>query len=213
VKIWSSLPQPEGRPSYFKPGEKKGKRKMVLEALKSRKNLFLWLPIVLIATPYLLFIVPQYLGLEAYIVESGSMAPEMPTGSVIYMQEIPADRIKTGDVIVFTPNDSRLDAERVTHRVTDTREGNYTVEFKTKGDANPSPDPGWTPSYKIEGKRAFSIPHLGYLIKASRSPLFITAFIILPSILLMKGQIETLLDQLKDKKRERTPTADKKPHL
>lgn len=179
---------------------------MALDYLKTKKSFFLWLPIVLIATPYLLFLVPQYLGLEAYIVESGSMAPEMPTGSVIYMQEAPADEIETGDVIVFKPNDSRLDAERVTHRVVEIREGNYTPEFKTKGDANPSADPGWTPSYNIEGKRAFSIPNLGYLIEASRSPLFITAFILVPAIFLMKGQIGRLLDQLKENRRERTPT-------
>lgn len=181
---------------------------MVLDKMELDRSLFLWLPIVLIATPYLLFLVPQYLGLEAYIVESGSMAPEMPTGSVIYIEDIPANEIVTGDVIVFTPNESRLGADRVTHRVVDVREGNYTLEFRTKGDANPSPDPGWTPSFNVEGKRAFSIPHLGYLIDASRSPLFITVFILLPAIFLMKEQIGKLTDEMKEEKRQRTPTAD-----
>lgn len=170
--------------------------------------MFLWLPIVIIATPYLLFILPQYLGVEAYIVESGSMAPEMPTGSVIYMEDVSPSEVRVGDVVLFTPNQSRLDAERVTHRVVDIREGNYTLLFKTKGDANPSADPGWTPAYNLEGERAFSIPHLGYLIKASRSPLFILVFVLIPSIFLMKGEIEKLLDNLSSDKGGRTPLAE-----
>lgn len=173
----------------------------------SKKNLFLWLPIIIIATPYLLFIVPQYLGVDAYIVESGSMAPKMPTGSVVYMNGIAASDVKVGDVILFTPNQSRLDAERVTHRVVDIREGNYTLLFKTKGDANPSADPGWTPAYNLKGKRAFSIPYLGYLLKASRSPLFILVFVLVPSIFLMKGEIEKIVDNLSGDEEGRTPLA------
>lgn len=163
------------------------------------KELLLWLPIILVAIPFLIFLVPQYLGLNAYIVESGSMAPGMPTGSVIYTTSpVDTSNLKEGDVIVFTPNQSRISEKRVTHRIVDIKEGNYTLLFKTQGDANEEPDPGWTPSYNIEGKRVFSLPYLGTIIETSQRPLLLIFFVTIPSIILLREELKKLLDRIEE---------------
>ncbi len=77
--------------------------------------------------------VPRLMGYEIYNVVSGSMEPEIPVGSAIYVEAVPPEEVQEGDVIAFWSNDSVI-----AHRVL----RNKLVEgtFTTKGDANAEED-------------------------------------------------------------------------
>ena len=102
--------------------------------------------------------VPRFLGYEIYNVISGSMEPELPVGSVVYVKETDPAEIQEGDIIAFNSQGSV-----VTHRVKQNRvvEG----EFVTKGDANEAEDL-WTVDYdELIGRVTFHAPVLGGLME------------------------------------------------
>lgn len=78
-----------------------------------------------IIAAFLPLTVPRFLGYEIYEVVSGSMEPEIPVGSVLYVAPSAPEEIEAGDVIAYRKGDSV-----VTHRVEENRyvEG----EFVTK---------------------------------------------------------------------------------
>lgn len=157
-----------------------------------------WAMLVLFISPFIIYNVPQLLGLDAHIVSSGSMRPTMPPGTVLYESPVDPRSLQEGDVIVFETNNSMVPENKVTHRIVDIREGNYTLQFKTMGDANPEPDPGLTPAYKIDGKKMFAIPYLGTVIQLLKSPLSIGLFVALPAAILIRSHVLKLLDALED---------------
>jgi len=163
-----------------------------------------WAVLVLAATPYILYTVPQIFGADAYIVTSGSMKPNIPEGSVVYEKEPDINQLVEGDVVIFEPNNTQIQGETVVHRIIDTKVENYTRQFKTQGDANPEPDPGWTSSYNIVGKKIFSIPYLGQIIQISNTLPFILTVVGIPTALLLKSQISTLIKALEQEPQNTT---------
>lgn len=153
-----------------------------------------WGILVLFISPFIIYNTPQLLGLDAHVVGSGSMRPTMPPGTVLYEAPVDPNTLKEGDIIVFEPNDTRIASDKVTHRIVDIREGNYSRQFKTMGDANPAPDPGLTPAYKVDGKKVFTIPYLGYVIQVMKSPVAILFFVVVPASVLMRSHLIRLLD-------------------
>lgn len=137
-----------------------------------------------------LFIIQAFPGLVGadltYTVQSSSMEPAIPTGSVVFVKEIPAgqvdERIQEGDVITFA--DSR-NAPTTTHRVVEKHEAENSVRIVTKGDANEDPDP--EPVYRDEviGVVTMSIPLLGYVVAFSKSTWGWFLMIVVPVVLLL----------------------------
>ena len=80
--------------------------------------------------------VPRLLGFELYTVISGSMEPEIPIGSLVFVKDVAPEDVQEKDVIAFYGGkDSNA---IITHRV---EENNVlTGEFVTKGDANEDVD-------------------------------------------------------------------------
>lgn len=95
-------------------------------------------------------------GLHAYQVLSGSMKPDYPTGSLVYVKSVSAQDVKVGDVISFYISGSTV----ATHRVVEILE--EESKFVTKGDANAIKDAP-TPMDKLIGKVVFCVPFLGYV--------------------------------------------------
>ncbi len=160
------------------------------------KSIGIWSLLLLLAAPYIIYLAPQYIGMNAYIVESGSMAPEMPKGSIVYESWSDPSSYDVGDVVIFRPNNSEMNENLVVHRITEVREGNYTNHFRTQGDANSDPDPGWTPGYNIVGERNFWIPYLGYYIMFIGSRPILYLLILLPAVLIIRSQLENLFEAL-----------------
>lgn len=106
-----------------------------------------------------LFLGIQYLlSIKPYIVMSGSMEPEIHTGSLVFVDEsYEFDKVKVGDVIAFKPTEDTL----VTHRVINIENG----FIETKGDNNDVSDGFSTNKDNFIGLSKYWMPKAGYLFK------------------------------------------------
>lgn len=89
---------------------------------------------------------------RAYVVLSGSMEPEIPTGAVVILDGRKQEG-KPGEVITY-----RRGTILVTHRILREDEHGYV----TKGDANREEDTGWVTKEQIRGKVIAVLPWIGY---------------------------------------------------
>lgn len=128
-------------------------REGIKKAIPPICNVFGTLILLLVIAMAVPLSIPRMFGYEIYNVLSPSMSPEIPMGSIVYVEEVVAEDVQVDDVIVFTSlNDT------VTHRVVENRfvEG----EFITKGDANASVDAA-VPYGALVGRVTFHIPYFG----------------------------------------------------
>ncbi len=119
----------------------------------------------ILGTVILLFVIavslplslPRFLGCEVYHVVSGSMAPAIPVGSVIYVKAVPPEDVVPDDVIAF-----RSEGSVVAHRVVE----NLFVEgmYVTKGDANGKEDFTRVSYHDLVGVVFFHVPVVGRLM-------------------------------------------------
>lgn len=98
-------------------------------------------------------------------IETGSMAPRYPAGSLAVVLPIDPSEVEPGSTIVFTdPMDPRrLVAHRALHRLP----GDPPM-WRTRGDANPAEDPMPVPARSIQGRVAWAIPGLGSVVTTLR---------------------------------------------
>lgn len=117
-------------------------------------------------------LIPIY---KLYIVMSDSMDPTIHKGSIIVIKK--TRHLNVGDIVSFQyPLNI---SKSITHRIVDYRndDGFY---FITKGDANRSVDPWQLRNDQIIGKHIVSIPLVGYLVSAIKSPVGLFILILLP---------------------------------
>lgn len=102
----------------------------------------------------LLIAAPRMMNYEIYNIVSGSMEPEIPIGSAIYVEAVDPAGIQKGDVIAFWSGDSVI-----AHRVVE----NQTVEgkFTTKGDANAEEDMNDVDYEALIGRVSAHYPYIG----------------------------------------------------
>ena len=126
-----------------------------------------------------------YFGLRFFLstdmplvaVASGSMRPTLEVGDLIIVQGIPASEIKVGDIIVFNqPGETSNTIHRVVAIET---LANGTIEFRTKGDANPTEDPQWTPEQNVKGRVLYRIPYIGFMALIPTIPITVIIIIII----------------------------------
>lgn len=125
-----------------------------------------------------------HLGLRLLTVESGSMAPAIPEGSVALARLTPVAELETGQVISFYPPTER--PRLTTHRIVAVDRTRGGTIVTTRGDANPGDDP-WQAElldrhcWVVVG----SLPVLGRVADVLRSPagLTVVAFV-LPAVFL-----------------------------
>ena len=132
---------------------------------------------------------PALVGADySFIVQSGSMEPAIPTGSVVFVEGIPPgqadERIQEGDVITFSKSGSIT--RTTTHRVVEKRSGEITdsVSFVTKGDANEKRDREPVLRDEIVGKVTFTVPLMGYVARFAGTSTGLAVLVILPMTLL-----------------------------
>ena len=127
-------------------------------------NGILWcLAAAVMALLFAMIIIPRLMGWVPLTVLTGSMEPNIPVGSQVYVKPVDsAENISVGDVISFMPNPD--DETLVTHRVvgiSSNSSGEKT--FTVKGDANNSPDPEPVRPKQIRGVVMYHLPYVGYL--------------------------------------------------
>jgi signal peptidase I len=121
---------------------------------------------VLVGFVILLAISPV-IGLRFDTILSGSMSPSMNIGDLVVVTPTSPEDLKVGDVIVFhSPNGGGL----VCHRIVAIDQGDGSLAFQTKGDANEDPDPLPLDSDSIVGKVQVCIPMMGYVVKWLQGP-------------------------------------------
>lgn len=120
-------------------------------------NIFTTVIVVLVVIFAVLLIGVRLFGVQVYSVISGSMEPEYPVGSLIYVKEVDPSEIEVNDVITYVlPSETPS-----THRVVRIDEENQL--FYTKGDANETEDGAPVHFKNLIGTPVFKIPYLGYV--------------------------------------------------
>ncbi len=111
----------------------------------------------------------QLLGVDVFVVQSGSMEPEIRTGSVVYVTAVEEEDLKVGDVITFQLSDT----VKGTHQIIEIlgeEEDTGRLMFRTKGTANEHADEGYVTIDEIVGQVRFSLPYMGYAIAYIQQP-------------------------------------------
>lgn len=123
--------------------------------------------VTLVVILALMLVAPRFIGIDTYVVISGSMEPEFMTGGLIYTtKKVDPANIEIGDAITFQMSESTI----ATHRVIDIVDDNGVPKFQTKGDANDAPDANLVPYENVIGRALFDIPYLGYVANYIQNP-------------------------------------------
>jgi signal peptidase len=118
-------------------------------------------------------------GYSPYVMYGGSMGSTAPLGSVAFIEDVPAESLQVGDVIVFRPPSPGQPREPVMHRIISIEEVGGQRVIRTKGDANESADP-WQLTISGEGGRLVHVvPYVGYLLWFFQTRMA-WAFVVLP---------------------------------
>ncbi|MCI9188368.1 MAG: signal peptidase I [Lachnospiraceae bacterium] len=125
-------------------------------------NIFGILILLSVIFLYLPVTVAKLRGKEVYNVVSGSMAPEIPVGSVIYVEPAAPETIAEEEVIAFYSGSTVI-----AHRVVKNRAGEG--EFITKGDANEENDMNPVKYAELVGRVSWHCPVMGGLLEVSTS--------------------------------------------
>ena len=131
-----------------------------MKTLKVVKTVVLAISWLLAAAPSLLLGAGRLAVFEALVVQSGSMEPRIPVGSLA-VADMHCDygSIEKGDIIIFQAGEGR-----VMHRVyAVTEEG-----LETKGDANEVTDGITTTRENLVGRVVFHVPYLGSMAERMR---------------------------------------------
>lgn len=136
---------------------------MVWKMLARIWNAVLAVLLALVAALVIAFAGVRLIGLTPYAVLSGSMEPELPVGSLIYVRAVDPSEVVVGDTITFKLESGTL----VTHEVYEINAA--AREFKTHGIANVdsqgsiSPDAAPVPWSSLVGSVVACVPLLGYV--------------------------------------------------
>lgn len=123
---------------------------------------------VLIGVVYLVLISlasdeePNIFGYQFKIVLSGSMEPDIKTGSIIMVKRGgDMSALNKDDVITFREENESL----VTHRIVEVVHSGGSVLYRTKGDSNDGPDINPVlPKNIVAEYTGFTVPNVGYVV-------------------------------------------------
>lgn len=128
-----------------------------MKAVKIVQGMITFLLVAVVAVLLVLFFIPQCMGYQPYNIQTASMTPKYPVGSMIYVKSTPLEDLNVGDVITY-----RTSSEGgwiVTHRLAQI--DRETGTLVTKGDANNTEDGSISYTSVIGKATNFSIPLLG----------------------------------------------------
>ncbi len=115
-----------------------------------------------------------------YVVQTGSMTPTIPVGSVCFVnQHISYQNIHEGDIIAFRLGESAM----VTHRAVRIEESGII----TKGDANRVTDAALVTEENYVGKTIFWIPEVGNFVRYLRTKQGIIFLVAGAAVLILTG--------------------------
>ena len=125
--------------------------------------------VVLVVILALLLVGARVFGLQVFTVLSGSMEPNYPTGSLIYVKKVDYRELKEKDVITFMLDEDTVATHRIVGIVPD-EEDPTVLRYRTKGDANNAEDGSLVHYKNVIGTPVFMIPKLGYVASYIQNP-------------------------------------------
>lgn len=123
-------------------------------------------------------------GFRTFTVMSGSMEPEYPVGSMLYVQPVDYQSLQVGDVISYVANDEKT---VVTHRIVEIEvdeKDASVLRFRTKGDANTAADAKLVHYKNVLGTPMITIPYIGYFAHNIQQPPGIYIALVVGTLLL-----------------------------
>ena len=137
--------------------------------LKKIWNSLTTILVVMVVLLAVMLVGVRLFGLQIYSVLSGSMEPEYPVGSLIYVKVVDYKELKVGDPITYLLDEDTV----VTHRIVEVlvdEEDPSTIRYFTQGDANGIPDAKSVHYKNIIGTPVFMIPYMGYVSNYIQNP-------------------------------------------
>ncbi len=154
--------------------------------------------IAAIALLLIVSVLPIPGNIKFMVVQSGSMEPEIKTGSIVMTK--PSSEYKVGDIITFGAY-SKTKAP-TTHRIVEIKNGTYI----TKGDRNNAPDTKPVSQREIIGKVVFDAPHLGYVVAFTRQPIGFVLVLLIPAAIIITDEVKKIINEIKKRKCEKSTT-------
>lgn len=124
-------------------------------------------------------------GIRSYVVQTGSMEPVIPVGSLIYVQ--PQASYQVGEIITFQRGQIS-----VTHRIVELQTQPIGVAYQTKGDANQSADPDLVYATQVKGRLALTVPYVGLLINFVKTVPGFIVLVVIPTLIFVFVEILTI---------------------
>lgn len=131
--------------------------------MRALRIAFVCLCVVLLTGAGTAGLVAWHQGYRLYVVHTGSMTPTLRPGDAVLDRPAP-NAVIPGEIVTFTVH-SGPDSV-VTHRV-NSIDGDT---IKTKGDANPTPDPWTLRLTQVVGSKLLTLPYGGYLLVYLQHP-------------------------------------------
>lgn len=183
-----------------------------MKNVKKKLNVFLTVLVILCALLCVVLTAQILQGREANIfgyrvchIITGSMEPELPTGSTILVKRVDPAELKVGDVINFTSWDPQIYGMDNTHRII-RMETDASGEpcFVTKGDANKVEDESRVAYSDVKGKVVFNVNLAGLssFLSFVRTKAGFVTVVILPLMLLTWSFVRDFKRQFKETVRQ-----------
>lgn len=125
-----------------------------------------------------------FAGYQVRIVETGSMAPTMPTGSAVFVHK--ETHYSPGNVITFQRAGEKMPT---THRIVSEEVQAGAVYYTTKGDANDAPDQLPIVKSDVIGSVWLAVPYLGYILAFIRTGIGFGLIIGVPFVAVLADEI------------------------
>ncbi len=135
-------------------------------------------------------------GVKVFNVQSGSMEPKLPTGSIVFT--LPAASYNGGDIITFkSDKDRKVKRPKytTTHRVVRPVKVKGETYYVTKGDANAVPDSEKVKKDLVLGKVVFSIPLIGYPVNFAKTLPGLIFLIVIPATLIIYSELISIKNE------------------
>jgi len=155
-------------------------------------------------------LVPLPGHVELKIVQSGSMEPSVPVGSLVTI--VPAAHYAAGDIITFGDDSKRRIP--TTHRIVATERVGGSLHFRTKGDANEEADNALVPHSAVVGKVMLTMPRLGYVLDFARSRNGFFFMVVIPAALIILDELISLAQSIRAvRNRQGAPQPVRRRHV
>lgn len=179
-----------------------------MKYLRTYAKYLLLVELALVAVLVVGLLVPLPGKVEFKIVQSGSMEPVMPVGSMVAI--VPHAEYAVGDIITF--GDDTKTRIPTSHRVVGVTRESGALHYLTKGDANEEADNAPVPHSAVIGAVEFVVPRLGYVLHFARSERGFFLMAVVPAVLIMVDEVFTIAAILRRRRRTGMQPNDGRQH-